>query len=145
RAWNWLNDRDVSFNTAEHAQRLSDDFGGGDWKVSVRERYIKLPIPYFDIPIPIPLSIFKRSGTLLRDSDNIATQPIKVTLTIPAGTDKHTAIRNIIHAATKSHSKENSQGLELPSAAKRITYNPIKLFLGLICRRFTSRISYSTL
>lgn len=134
--WLWFNDRNNSFDTVKHADELRTKLNEekNDISVSVKKRYIQLPIPYFSIPIPI-----EASGTQVRDYDNLATQKIKVSITFPADYSAENAVKKLITAATLSAAFPNSP--PLPTAARRPSLNLIKLFLHLISPLMPRRIA----
>jgi len=124
--WDWLTDSDDSFDPHQHAgkvaKKLQQNAQDEGIKVAARKRYKQLPIPYFSIPIPI-----QNSGTKVRDYSNLATQKIKISLTFPKDYDSQRALRHLVTAATQSDSLAGS--IDLPTAARRLSWNPIKWVL----------------
>ena len=124
--WSWLNDSDNSFNPENHADQLQKAIQG-PLKISVRKRFKQLPVPYFSIPVPI-----KNSGTKIREYGNLATQKIKVSMTFSSDYDSKKAIKQILLASITSD--DTGQDLKLPTAARRESFNPIKMGLHLLSK-----------
>lgn len=133
QAHRWLRDHDDSFNAQAHAAYLTENL---HVPCRVRRRYKKLPIPYFDVPIPF----FASSGTRVRDYTNLATQKVKVTLTFNVDDSSAGVINTIIQASMLSQSLPLVN--PLPSAARRKSWNPIKWMLSFLSKLIPRGAAY---